>query len=409
MIPKALYEQFKDWYRRKFGFFAGLQPPAYENIATNPYFQQFAQEMNLKGMVTPQNVSPQWGTPSIPPYEPPPETSMSIQKQPRMVIEQENGYDVLVLYDENGNRTITDVVGRSATEESLTPYQREVLAGQSLERLNQADIARWRAEEQRNVLENSRLMSRLRGDRSQEEEQAYQAKLAKDFEDMRGMFQNSPRNWIIASQPNPFLPQEKTADASLASIQEEAKRASSASKTADKEYDRIVAEGRLPTPEEQNRFNIVWSWATETNRRKDQLELAREAGMRGGGFTDTGIGEAEQAQAGQWATPRPTGSGNFLVGEPETPKTPTMPKIPDWLAQASGVSGYVPEKGTKVPILTPSGQSWMAMTPTQQEMFGGLVDWAGQRTMEDILTQTQSMLPKSPSLGRKWTPARQMI
>ena len=65
-------------------------------------------------------------------------------------------------------------------------------------------------------------------------------------------------------------------------------------------------------------------------------------------------------------------------------------------------------KGAQVP--TPSMQQWGRMIPSEQEMFGGFLNWSqGAEGWADIIAKTKQMLPESPGLGGRgsWSPARQ--
>lgn len=65
-------------------------------------------------------------------------------------------------------------------------------------------------------------------------------------------------------------------------------------------------------------------------------------------------------------------------------------------------------KGAPVP--TPSMQQWGRMLPSEQEMFGGFLNWSqGPEGWADIVAKTKQMLPESPGLGGRgsWSPARQ--
>lgn len=411
-ISSSIYKQFMAWMKQNYPFQYALYGmtgrfPARPNeqfLRGNEYFQYFASQQGLTEYQAPVSPYTKW--------QPAP-TEGVMYDQPASPDEGETlpakygGYSP----EEWG----FGVPGYELDKRRLELQQqqwRDQQTQRSWEQLNEADRARWLAQGEAAQLENTRLMSRLRGDRSFEEEQAYQAKLAKDFEDMRAMFAGSPRNWIQASLPNPYQSREMTADEQLYKSQTDQEQANEILKQAQQLEKMAASDPNISlTPEQSNSISIAkqnWSAVTDRNIK---LNVARQAGMQGQSVPDTGIGESEQIEAGKWATPRPTAEG-FEVGRPTSPDELTkglMPKIPDWLAQATGVSGRVPKAGTRVPIQTPSGASWGALSPTQQSVWGGLVDWSGQRTEADILTAMQSMIPQAPSLGRSWRATQQRV
>lgn len=94
---------------------------------------------------------------------------------------------------------------------------------------------------------------------------------------------------------------------------------------------------------------------------------------------------------------------------PQTPWQQTPP-APAKLAELvpSFREGQPIQKGATVP--TPSMQQWNRMLPSEQDMFGGFLDWSqGSGAWEDIIAKTKRMLPESIGLGGRggWSPARQ--
>ncbi len=88
-------------------------------------------------------------------------------------------------------------------------------------------------------------------------------------------------------------------------------------------------------------------------------------------------------------------------------KTPPAPKFLTGLVPGLG-EGQPIYKGATVP--TPSMQQWGRMLPSEQEMFGGFLDWSqGSGAWDDIIAKTKRMLPESIGLGGRggWSPARQ--
>jgi len=81
------------------------------------------------------------------------------------------------------------------------------------------------------------------------------------------------------------------------------------------------------------------------------------------------------------------------------------PPTPAWLSQ------YVPGVGKNLGSLpfvpTPSGQMLSKMSPSQSSYMAGAIDWFGGRSWQDILAETESMLPQAPRrAATRWSPAR---
>ncbi len=93
--------------------------------------------------------------------------------------------------------------------------------------------------------------------------------------------------------------------------------------------------------------------------------------------------------------------------QPDYTRPPEFPATPKWLAPFTGI-----EAGQQISrageTLTPSGQLWNRLLPSQRERFAGYLDWRGGEGFADVQQRMASMLPRSP-FGRRsqWTPSRQ--
>jgi len=103
---------------------------------------------------------------------------------------------------------------------------------------------------------------------------------------------------------------------------------------------------------------------------------------------------------------------------------PTTPETPKWLGTMYPELGErMPERerpamGRAKPMGTvggfemapPSGQAWGRLTPSQQAGWGGMARFYGA-SPEDLLFQTQQMLPRDPwrTPQRRWAPAKQRV
>jgi len=309
-------------------------------------------------------------------------------------------------------------------EGKLTPWQQQQLQQQSWETLNQADIARWTRDAEianLNVRRMEAQLSGVGGEAGWIPEQKKQAQLSQEFENIRSqMIQNlspSPRNWIAIEKArmmeNPYGARERNPQEELLKAQEEYKDAKEMWALG-KQIQSEASKDPMRSLDQREKQMIELSKVALDNAAK-QLHRARltEGVVMGKEWAKSLLSEQprevqeEIEQEAYWATPRGDVATGFEVGRPSGGTKPTMPEIPAWLQQASGLKGRVPE--TRKPILTPSGQSWTALSPTQQSMYAGLVDWVGQRSFEDIDWQRRQMLPKAPSLGRTWKPAQARV
>lgn len=298
---------------------------------------------------------------------------------------------------------------------------RDTQQQQSWEQLNKADTARWTAQGEASRLETERMMSRLNPLQKQKDEldrRQNEMQWESIRNDILSTVQGSPRNWIqtarASAMTNPYTKEPESFGERLATLREDYKSIKQAAsdvrtKINDSQNSNYTWENiAKPQTSEQQMAAII------LNAEKDittKLNEANVALIRAKGYGDaspqTEVSSELQEEA-QWAVPQELASGGATVGRP-SPYVETRTKVPTWLQTAAGVGKYVPPEGQKIPILTPSGQSWSALSPTQKEMWGGLANTVGQRSESDILNQMQVQLPQNPSLGRRWQPARARV
>ena len=126
------------------------------------------------------------------------------------------------------------------------------------------------------------------------------------------------------------------------------------------------------------------------------LSPAQQNYLTGIAATSESIAETEY-----YASPRPTGFGNFAIGAPggpPAPPRPTGPSTPAWLTPFSGQATGTPisKTGTVAPV---SGQGWNRLLPSEQAGLQGYVGFTG-RDWQDYLAQSQAGLTKSLKLGK---------
>jgi len=240
-------------------------------------------------------------------------------------------------------------------------------------------------------------------------------------QDMIASLQPEARNWIglykAQNMVNPFQKKQLTADEEFAYAQE---RAESISDAADeirkrmKDPNDTLTQARVSNPQtyEEQVANAILQSEQSANQQLMEMKLARNAGkgfIKGDAITDIVNKYSDQYEAGYWATPQPDViNGGFTVGMPSINReVNTNPEIPEWLQTVSNVKGKVPE--TRTEIQRPSLQMWNTLTPTQQSMYAGLVDWAGNVPYEDV-TNTMAISATQPlSLGRAWKPSTKRV
>lgn len=98
----------------------------------------------------------------------------------------------------------------------------------------------------------------------------------------------------------------------------------------------------------------------------------------------------------------------FMVA-PAKVEEPTL-NIPDWLQPAIGAGTTTKVTGvnaTKWPSpVTPSGQYWNKLTPTQQAMFGSYATAQGSQNPNDLVSQMRMQTPRNLNLGKYWKSSR---
>lgn len=291
---------------------------------------------------------------------------------------------------------------------------RDKASWESTQQLREYDMSRWRRDAAIAQWETDRLRNRLGGDSGFAQEQAMQKEMAKQFEQQRqaliSSISPSSRDWIgmwrAQTQVNPFGERERTPDEELAKLQLDKKDIDETYKAAiDLEKRAASDPDRSLKADERQIIDIVKAAKDDISHKLLNVQLARNAGKWGLPMP-SGANE-EQYQAGGWSVPRGDPATGYEVGKPDSGKVApaSMPNIPAWLQAASGIKGRVPE--TRTDILRPSAQSWRRLDPSQQGMFEGLVDWAGNIPFEDIKAQMARETPQK-RLGSQWTPIRQV-
>lgn len=259
-------------------------------------------------------------------------------------------------------------------------------------------------------------------DRENLQRQMQEGEWEKIRSQLAGQLQSSPRDWIshfrAVNAPNPYASQPRNMADEIAGLAEDVKQYKSAEKIAidiEKRYpagevpaqirQAIDAAQKATTHAEERYLNLTSEF--NTGKELGQMGLTQneaEKAIR----EEYGRAPTEAEKEGWLAGPRPMeGGGSVLGRESESqPKSPTMPEIPTWLQQVSGLTGRVPE--TRTQVVTPSAQQWTRLMPEQQQMYAGLVDWAGEDTYLTKMTQMQQQIPKALTLGKRWAPARQV-
>lgn len=84
-----------------------------------------------------------------------------------------------------------------------------------------------------------------------------------------------------------------------------------------------------------------------------------------------------------------------------------LPPLPDYLVELFGNYSSGPISKGMIPI-TPSGQKWNSLLPSQQKEWRQVVEWLG-KDPEDLLTQMRRMFPKNPPgiEKKRWKPPEQ--
>lgn len=114
-----------------------------------------------------------------------------------------------------------------------------------------------------------------------------------------------------------------------------------------------------------------------------------------------GIGEVPEGGWGMVSREAIEAAGG--VPMPSEPARPTTPATPSWMRELYPQMGAHVEKRELAPL---SGQFWGRMKPSERAQWWGYAKWAGGKP-EDLLWQTQQMLPRQPRIAGGWAPARQ--
>ena len=249
-------------------------------------------------------------------------------------------------------------------------------------------------------------------------EQAQKVDLSAEWENMRqqiiGQLSGDSRNWIqkyrAENIPNPYTPPD-TGDAGYQMVTERAGRAKEAWTTAKAIASEAARDpNRSLSPEEKQMVDKARDDWAAASANLLQVQHARNTGINQAeagqplSFQGTNPEDREWVKSAYMATPNPatmTVGGQGAIQKYETPE------IPSWLQEVSGLKGRVPTK--KTAISRPSAQMWGTLTPTQQQQYAGLVDYAGTTPYLDTLAQMQKELPQQPILGKRWQPARQRV
>ena len=70
-----------------------------------------------------------------------------------------------------------------------------------------------------------------------------------------------------------------------------------------------------------------------------------------------------------------------------------LPPVPQYLIPGFARCGRLVDKETQ--MITPSGQFWGNLTPTQKQQWREIAEWLGEDP-EDYLHHMRAMLPKDP-------------
>jgi len=396
ILPRAAddYSEFFEWFRKHYGSWRAnwVTKSSYINM---PEYQQWVLGGRLEGPLTTTIPTTGETAPPTTPEEKPPTDE---EEEYTYSVEAVGDWNYLFKYDSKGKRTMADPtpLGEAGPSREALAYQEAA----SRERAGQM----WQG---------------LMPDRRRED-------LAAEFEEMKrqmiAAITPSQRNWIALwaaeNQQNPYT-QALSPDEELEALQSEADLIASSAKNIRgrmKDPNDPLTQGAIGSPQntEQQMAQAVLNAETVIGEKLSEMKLARAAGISQVLGTGLDVPQEilskypEQVEAGVWSQPRAEGGG-FAVGKPEEPSEAVsdMPEIPDWLASLSGVKGNVPKKRTA--ITTPSAQQWTALTPTKQQMYAGLVDWAGERTYEDILTGMQQQLPTPGTATKQWKATTQRV
>lgn len=243
---------------------------------------------------------------------------------------------------------------------------------------------------------------------------------AEQWDEMRDQIlqalQASPRNWVQVAMaqrlPNPYR-QTKTAGDIYEEAREEAKESSSMVLSARARLTDLIERGDASLPQIALARDLKFAAEHEADFVQEKLtkyQLARSAGkqmaQQGASLPTVlrGITDAEvrgQVESGYYATARPSPEGGMVIGRPAREEVDRGIPIPQWLQTLSGAGEFFKPEQKRQPITTPSSQMFQRLSPTQTEMFAGLVDYAGTQTYADILRQMEQQLPQPQRTPRR--------
>lgn len=235
------------------------------------------------------------------------------------------------------------------------------------------------------------------------------------FEEMRssilGEIQGKPRYWaqeqMLKQMPNRYARQPETPQEALVKEKAAYQSAVSEFKAAKEEEKNARAAwkdlaGRAideasgyPMPPEleialgrvQNATNQRNYWAEQVTQRDTQL--------KGG----QGV-PAQPGSAASYAQPHASAGGfGMEIGEPTAPTPAWKPTIP------TDVAPFLQKNEFGSQVVTPSGQQWMAASPTVKEKVLGYADVIGQPSA-DIEADIIRRRTNTPNIAYRWSPAR---
>jgi len=376
----------------------------------------------------------------------PPKTVAPPEDLTRQAIEQEGGYDVLVGYDKDGNRSVLEIIGRTDAGQ-MTEYQRQTLNAQRQkdyqERLSTQDWQRMLQERQ------STMAGQQWGQQNAQDIMGMQ-RMADAFEQNRGAGLSDPSQWIkrymSEREPNPYLealkglkmsPLEERGQALGESVmasasvgrREQAQTDYLAGLTPENQMQQFGQNqpytGPLPTMTGGLDTRNQWLANQYEARLKDLNEETKATKERAKAadyvtnpekYADLPLAQKQAmaalgksvTQEGGYQTP--TNWANMSPQQQEAWRSenisvkPTTPALPTWMSKMTGF-GRVPTERTEIP--TPSAQTWGQLPWSKREEFRGLVDVAGKSPFQDILDRMSVMLPQQQKAGSRTTPAWQ--
>jgi len=228
---------------------------------------------------------------------------------------------------------------------------------------------------------------------------------AEQWDEMRDQIiqslQASPRNWIQVAMaqrlPNPYRV-SMTAGDIYEEAKEAAKESASAAKTARSRLTELIENDAPQWQVDLAKATI--HEAKQDEQKLEQFQLARSVGkqvaQQGGDIQTALRGVSSSELKGQVQM----GFQRITRDRPQKEVDKGIP-IPQWLQTLSGAGEFLKPEQKRQPITTPSSQAFQRLSPTQTEMFAGLVDYGGQQTYADILRQMEQQLPQPRRTPRR--------